>query len=152
VITVDSASVALSRASRGGVLWFACAAVAAVAQRSARPIAETAAATVTATGASTALSHVIGRKRPCRGAPALIDCPDSPSLPSNHAAAATAAALTLGRRVPALRAPLAAAALAVGWSRVRCGVHYTSDTVAGGVVGVVVDALVLRASEKLSSR
>jgi membrane-associated phospholipid phosphatase len=59
-------------------------------------------------------------------------------------AAATAAALTIGRHLPVARAPLAALAVAVGWSRVRCGVHYRSDVAAGGVVGFVTSVLLAK--------
>ena len=138
---LDSSAVALSRLSRGGFAWVAAAAV----QRDRRLLVETAASSWIADGLALATSHAIGRERPCRRLPALIECPDSPSFPSNHAATAFAAAGVL----PGAWWLVPAAAVAA--SRVRCGVHTAGDVVAGAALGLAV-ARVVRSVAIGSSR
>ena len=87
------------------------------------------------------LGHLVGRERPCRRRPALIECPDSASFPSSHSANAAAAALTLARYEPRLTGPFVASAVAVAASRVRVGVHHTSDVLAGLALGAAVAAI-----------
>jgi membrane-associated phospholipid phosphatase len=137
---LDSASVAVSRAARGGFAWVAAGAAVAHSHKEWRPAVEVAAATWAAQGAATALSHLIGRERPCRSEPGLIDCPPSPSLPSNHAAAAFGAAVALGKFTPPLLFLLPA--LAVAASRVRVGVHTHADVAAGAALGAGIGATV----------
>jgi undecaprenyl-diphosphatase len=72
----------------------------------------------------------------------LIKCPDRPSFPSEHAAAAFAAARTLSGSSPQLRPVVVPAAVAVAASRVRVGVHYPTDVIAGAALGLVVADLV----------
>ena len=125
---LDTASVAVSRAARGGFAWVAAGAAVAHSRNEWRPALEVAAATWAAEGAAMALSHLIGRERPCLSEPGLIECPSSPSLPSNHAAAAFGAAVTLAKFTPAILFLLPAAAVAA--SRVRVGVHTPADVAA----------------------
>jgi undecaprenyl-diphosphatase len=68
----------------------------------------------------------------------LIECPDRPSFPSEHAAAAFAAARTLSGINPDLRPLVVPAAVAIAASRVRAGVHYPTDVIAGAALGLVV--------------
>ncbi|MCA1697143.1 MAG: phosphatase PAP2 family protein [Actinobacteria bacterium] len=72
----------------------------------------------------------------------MVDCPESPSLPSNHAATAVAAALTLSRHQPHVRPQAFTAATIVAASRVRVGVHYPSDVIAGAALGALVARMV----------
>jgi membrane-associated phospholipid phosphatase len=64
-----------------------------------------------------------------------IPVPDSPSYPSEHAAAAQAAASVLAYLLPAEAASFQAMAEEAGWSRVLAGVQYPSDYAAGLELG-----------------
>ena len=141
-------AVAISGISRGGFAWVLAAGELARRERRLTPLLVTAGATWGANAAAVLASRLIGRPRPCeRGRPAVVDCPDSPSLPSNHAASAAAGALTLGHFAPRLRPLLVTAAAAVAASRVRVGVHHPSDVAAGAVVGALGAAVALRLSD-----
>jgi undecaprenyl-diphosphatase len=63
------------------------------------------------------------------------------SFPSGHAATATALAVALGLRLPALRVPGAAAAAVVLFSRVYLGAHFPSDVLGGATLGAVAGIL-----------
>ena len=78
-----------------------------------------------------------------RPRPSLVDddvrtalpVPDSPSYPSEHAAAAQAAATVLAHFLPAEAASFQAMAEEAGWSRVLAGLQYPSDYQAGLALG-----------------
>jgi membrane-associated phospholipid phosphatase len=81
---------------------------------------------------------LVPRPRPrLEGLPPLTSTLSDRSYPSAHAATSFAAARTL----PLPRAPTYAAALAMALSRPYLGVHYPSDTVAGGALGDAVARL-----------
>jgi undecaprenyl-diphosphatase len=63
--------------------------------------------------------------------------PDYASFPSGHATTAFAAAIAIGLIWPRLRVWLWTYALIIAVSRVVILAHYTSDVIAGAVVGVV---------------
>ncbi len=67
---------------------------------------------------------------------ALVAVPDRFSFPSGHACAAMAVASVYAWAFPLLAAPLLAAAMLVGLSRVILGVHYPGDVVAGQVIAL----------------
>ena len=67
--------------------------------------------------------------------PAAVDVPSSPSYPSEHAAAAQAAATMLAYFLPNEAASFQAMAEEAGWSRVLAGVQYPSDYYAGLELG-----------------
>lgn len=60
------------------------------------------------------------------------------SLPSGHSAAAFAGAYLFGSHTPGWSALFYALAALVGFSRVYFGVHYPSDVVLGGIVGILL--------------
>lgn len=64
--------------------------------------------------------------------------PRTTSFPSGHSASAAAFATGVALESPVVGVPLAAAALAVGWSRIRTRVHYPTDVVVGLAVGAGV--------------
>ena len=64
-----------------------------------------------------------------------VDVPDSPSYPSEHAAAAQAAASVLAALLPAEAQSFQAMAEQAGWSRVLAGVQFPSDYSAGAELG-----------------
>ena len=66
---------------------------------------------------------------------AALPVPDSPSYPSEHAAAAQAAATVLAHFLPAEAASFQAMAEEAGWSRVLAGLQYPSDYQAGLALG-----------------
>jgi membrane-associated phospholipid phosphatase len=78
------------------------------------------------------------RKRPSQVSRRLDPClpvPASPSYPSEHAAAAQAAAAVLAYFLPAEAPAFQQMAEQAGWSRVRAGLQYPSDYEAGLVLG-----------------
>src|SRR5690349_3666901 len=64
-----------------------------------------------------------------------VDVPNSPSYPSEHAAAAQAAASVLAYLLPAEAQSFQAMADEAGWSRVQAGVQFPSDYYAGAELG-----------------
>jgi membrane-associated phospholipid phosphatase len=65
----------------------------------------------------------------------LVSVPDSPSYPSEHAAAAQAAATVLAYFLPSEAGAFQAMAEQAAWSRVLAGVQYPSDYHAGLTLG-----------------
>ena len=92
-------------------------------------------------GLAVALKHALDRDRPARalaGFDALTTTPESPSLPSGHAAAAFAAGVLLAAICPRLRAPVLVVAAFVAMSRVYLGVHFPADVVLGAALGTAI--------------
>jgi undecaprenyl-diphosphatase len=67
------------------------------------------------------------------------------SFPSNHAANMTSAMVFLGLVYRKWILPLAFLALAVSYSRVYVGVHWTSDVIAGIVIGALLASIAWKA-------
>lgn len=74
---------------------------------------------------------------------ATIPEPDRFSFPSGHATASMAVALAYGAAFPAFAAPLLLLAILVGFSRIRLGVHYPSDVLAGQLIAGATAAVTL---------
>jgi len=97
-----------------------------------------------ATVAAWDAKYAHNRPRPTEQDPSLtaaVAVPRSPSYPSEHAAAAGAAASVLGYLFPADAEVLAAMAQEAARSRVEAGVQYPSDAAAGLDLGRRVGAL-----------
>ncbi|MEK0430234.1 MAG: hypothetical protein RL139_38 [Gemmatimonadota bacterium] len=67
---------------------------------------------------------------------AHVTVPDCFSFPSGHSCAAMSVAFEYGLAFPPLAAPLVLLASVVGFSRVRLGVHYPGDVLAGQVIAI----------------
>ena len=67
--------------------------------------------------------------------PTALPVPNSPSYPSEHAAAAQAAAAVLAYFLPAEAQSFQTMAEQAGWSRVQAGLQYPSDYYAGLALG-----------------
>lgn len=76
---------------------------------------------------------------------AHVAIPDRFSFPSGHSTAAMSVAFAYAVALPQFSVPLLIFAAAVGFSRVRLGVHYPGDVLAGQAIaiasGMVVSAL-----------
>ncbi len=83
----------------------------------------------------------VGRPRPrfAEGT-ALVEIPDRFSFPSGHACAALAVALTYALAFPAYAVSSILLATLIGLSRVRLGVHYPGDVLAGQGIAVLTVA------------
>ena len=70
------------------------------------------------------------------------------SFPSGHTATSFACALVLASLAPRLRVPVLALAVLIAFSRLYNGDHFPLDVLAGGVLGAIVAAVVLRVSRR----
>lgn len=76
----------------------------------------------------------------------------SPSFPSGDAAAAYAGAWALGAIWPGLGPAFLAGAAALGFTRIRVGLHRPEDIVGGAVVGILLAELIGRVTGRLANR
>lgn len=69
--------------------------------------------------------------------------PDKFSFPSGHSCAAMSVAFVYAMAFPALSSSLLLLSSLVGWSRVRLGVHYPGDVLAGQAIAIATGVVVL---------
>jgi len=102
-------------------------------------------------GLAQSVKPLVKRTRPYTDntAQRLVAVPQGTSWPSGHTAVATAIAATVATRTGMVGNVLCGAyALGVGVSRIRVGVHYASDIIAGAGVGLVAAALTRSAATR----
>ena len=137
---MDVALRRLSRAANHSRLWLGCSALlAAFGGERGRRAAENGLASIALTSAvvNLVLKPLGNRRRPDRqtyDVPVTrqVAMPRSTSWPSGHSASAFAFATGVGAAWPRAGVPLSVVASLVAYSRVHTGVHYPSDTIAGG--------------------
>ncbi len=99
------------------------------------------------------LKKIIGRARPAVTHPDIraLENETSASFPSGHTSASFATATSLSLAFPKwyVIAPSFAWASAVGYSRIRMGVHYPSDVLAGAILGTGTSFLTYKGNQWL---
>jgi len=105
---------------------------------------EVAVSGLAAWGLAQSVKPLVKRTRPYTDANAvrLVAVPQGSSWPSGHTAVATAVAMSVARHTTTANRVLCGVYVsAVGVSRIRVGVHYASDILAGAGVGLIAAAL-----------
>lgn len=138
---VDDGLKVLTTTANHSLLWFAIAAALASKKGVTRRAAIRG---VCAIGGASFLANAVAkplapRRRPAAdalpGFRTLPDPPTSSSFPSGHAASAAAFATAVTMEAPLAGAVIAPVAATVAYSRIHTGVHWTSDVVAGALLG-----------------
>jgi undecaprenyl-diphosphatase len=138
---VEAAVKRYSHLGEHGLLWIAISATGAALDEDRRRLFVRAGMTVGASFvANQAIKLAVRRPRPrLEDLPPLIKTMSNRSYPSAHATTCGAAAIALGRLLPA--APVWVAAVTMALTRPYLGVHYPSDSAAGFALGVAVGEL-----------
>lgn len=98
------------------------------------------------------LKEVFGRIRPCRaldGVRLLVDCGGGLSFPSSHAVNNFAGATVISYFYKKQSIYWFLFAFIVAFSRTYVGVHYPSDIVAGGLIGITIGYIITGLYEKI---
>jgi membrane-associated phospholipid phosphatase len=138
----DSALLALSTSANNGVLWFAAAGALALTGPRGR---RAAARGLLSLGGASAFANLVAK--PLFGGPRpsaddvparrqLKNFPASASFPSGHTASAAAFVAGVAVESPGRALVLGPIALALAYSRLHVGAHWTSDVVGGALIGV----------------
>jgi membrane-associated phospholipid phosphatase len=106
---------------------------------------------------SAGLKYSIKRQRPFDAYPDLIYAhsnPTDPSFPSGHTSIAFATATSLSMAFPKwyVVVPSFGYATAVGYSRLRLGVHYPSDVFAGALIGAGSSILAFKLQKLINKK
>lgn len=137
----DGVMKGLSAMADHSMLWFVIAAGLAIRKGATRRAALRGVLAIAAASFTTnaVFKPLLPRRRPAaKELPAyqvLPDPPTSSSFPSGHAASAAAFTTAVAMECPKAGLAIAPLAVAVAYSRVHVGVHWTSDVVAGAAVG-----------------
>lgn len=112
---------------------------------------------VIAEGITAGLKYTIKRQRPFDAYPDLIYAhsnPTDPSFPSGHTSVAFATATSVSMAFPKwyVIVPSFSYATAVGYSRLRLGVHYPSDVLAGALIGAGSSFLSVKLTKLLNKK
>jgi diacylglycerol kinase family enzyme/membrane-associated phospholipid phosphatase len=138
---VDDGLKVLTTTANHSLLWFTIAAALAARRGVTRRAAIRG---VCAIGGASFLANAVAKPLLPRRRPAaetlpnfrtVPDPPTSSSFPSGHAASAAAFATAVAMEAPVAGAVIAPVAATVAYSRVHTGVHWTSDVVAGALLG-----------------
>ena len=134
---LDWLFVGLSRIGAYGLVWLGLGALAAWLWHRRVIFPLVLAADAIAEGLAGLGKFVFDRRRPHLDP--LMQVPQTPSLPSGHAATSFACAATLARYAPRrIAVPLYVLAALIAFSRVYVGLHYPLDVIAGAVLGLAV--------------
>jgi len=140
--TLDVPMIWISGAADYSRLWLVIAAALAAAggRRGRRAAGHGLTAVVVASiTANLVAKHFFSRRRPIQSSDTAkrpVRMPRSSSFPSGHTSSAFAFAAAVTGDYPKLAIGLYGLATAVGYSRVHLGVHYPSDVMGAGVLGL----------------
>ena len=138
--------IGLSWVGRLGLVWVAIALVLAVVWRRPSVLLTVVVADVIADLLAELGKIVFDRHRPFETQ--LGPRTSTHSFPSGHSATAFACATVLASLAPRWRVPFFILAALIALSRLYNGVHYPTDVLAGGALGVLVGVAVLRGSQR----
>lgn len=143
----DAVMIAVTSAGDAGAVWIV-AAVGMICFKRTRTTGILMLAAIAATFVigTLGLKHLFARPRPCVAFPdaGFYPCPSGFSFPSGHSISSFAAAGVLFFRKTAGRWFAVALAVLIAFSRMYLNVHYGTDVLAGGMLGVGAAYLTVR--------